>query len=248
MDALFLGEFVTGKFPFFAHGQSSREPEKPARLLPAGVDATRWADVDGRRCVLAHDGEWILRANRYKDGRATITVIARRDSVAEAIVNEVDAEARDPHTADDAEPVSFWHDSGRGARRTLRRLTTQCWSEIRGNYSAQVSERIRPTTEPRTRSPRRSAGVASRPARHRQNHRVPRLRTRGEIGAASSTSSIRNSCSRIRATSWRSRRVTTTGSKTTMSGARGVCWCSRTATSSFAPTRRVKRASHWHDS
>ena len=138
IDAMFLGEFVAGKFPV---SRTVRLPRTrvAARFLPPDVDATLRADVEGRRCLLAHGGEWILSANRYKDGGATITVIARSDSVAAAIMRAVVAEARDPQTPPDTEPVSFWHASGHGARRTVRQIVTKPWPEIRHNYAAAVA-------------------------------------------------------------------------------------------------------------
>ena len=74
IDALFLGEFVAGTYPV---SRTVRLPRtRPdAALIPPHTASTRVAYEEGRKCVLAHGGSWVLRANRYADGRATITVI-----------------------------------------------------------------------------------------------------------------------------------------------------------------------------
>ena len=138
IDALFLGEFVAGRFPVAKTIRLPRTRDA-ARLLPPGVEVTRTADDDGRRCHLASGRGWSLRANRYKDGSAVVTVIADRATVATTILEAVVAESRAPEADADTEPVSFWHAAEPVARRTVRRIATRRWSEIRHNYTASVA-------------------------------------------------------------------------------------------------------------
>ena len=141
IDALFLGEFVAGTYPV---SRTLRLPRtRPdAALIPLHTASTCVAYEEGRKCVLAHGGSWVLKANRYADGRATITVIGTDAAEVSAIADQVAADARDPSTPADTEPVSFWHLEPTAARRTVRRIDTCRWPEIRHNYARGVGEAL----------------------------------------------------------------------------------------------------------
>ena len=141
IDALFLGEFVAGTYPV---SRTLRLPRSrpDAALIPPHTASTRVAYEEGRKCVLAHGGSWVLKANRYADGRATITVIGTDTAEVSAIADQVAADARDPSTPADTEPVSFWHLEPTAARRTVRRIDTCRWPEIRHNYARGVGEAL----------------------------------------------------------------------------------------------------------
>lgn len=139
IDALFLGEFVAGTYPV-SHTLRLPRTRADAALIPLHTASTRVAYGEGRKCILAHGGRWVLKANRYADGRATISVIGTDAAEAGSIADQVAADARDPSTPADTEPVSFWHVEPTGARRTLRRETltgsTTTTNVVRGACSS----------------------------------------------------------------------------------------------------------------
>jgi ATPase family associated with various cellular activities (AAA). len=137
IDALFLGEFVAGNFPT---ARTVRLPRlRPgARLLPADVEPLRSANDNGRTTNLAAGTGWLLKSSHLRDGTGEVSVIATEAATADEIVNAVVVEARDSTPSPGTEPVSFWHFGSR-AQRTVRRLDSPSWAEIRSNYTAPAA-------------------------------------------------------------------------------------------------------------
>ncbi len=141
IDLLFLGDFATGGQPFARTARVDR-CRTDATLLPAGAQVLRTA-VDGkRRSVLAAGTGWTLRAVRYANETAEVTVTAISDELARAVVDEAVREAAEPPPPQ-AVQIGFWYSSPRrGPVRTLRPITTQPWSQVRANYTAPVAQAL----------------------------------------------------------------------------------------------------------
>jgi hypothetical protein len=139
IDAMLLGGFVAGEFPF-ARSARLHRTRADAPLLPPGLTAAREARAPSRHNRLAVGDGWILVASRWRDDTAYVTVAARTDELAASILDAAtdDATLPDPPEADVA-PVLFWHQGARGPRSISRTIDVRPWEEIRTNYSAPVA-------------------------------------------------------------------------------------------------------------
>ena len=81
-------------------------------LLPDGVTPDRIARSSSRWAHLARGDGWLLRATRWNDGSAEVTVIATSDALAREIAASAATSARDDDAPPDTEPVTFWYANG----------------------------------------------------------------------------------------------------------------------------------------
>jgi hypothetical protein len=138
LDALLLGEFVAGAYPASCSVHVPRTRED-ARLLPDGVTPDRIARSSGRWVHLARGDGWLLKAARWNDGSAEVTVIATSDALAQEIAASAAASARDDDATPETEPVAFWYVNGSQPRRIVRRVAVPAWPVIERNYTRPVA-------------------------------------------------------------------------------------------------------------
>jgi hypothetical protein len=140
IDLLALTMFATGEQPF-AKSTDLENLRADAPLLPEGVQVVREALTDGCRAQLACGDGWTLRSTRWTNSRrARVTVTAVNAELAASVLAQATEGAVDaPPPADESVEMGFWHLQRDYPRRIKRRITAAPWSEIRGNYSAQVA-------------------------------------------------------------------------------------------------------------
>jgi hypothetical protein len=136
IDLLFLDAFAGGAQPH-AYSKDLPRPRADAALRPASARLIRAAvEDDGRRVHLYGGDGWTLRASRWRNGHADVTVTAVSAELAQSVLAEATADASLPEPpADTAVRVGFWHAPGRGYVRRERFITTAEWSGIRRNYA-----------------------------------------------------------------------------------------------------------------
>ena len=142
LDALILGPFVAGSQP---HARTVRlnRVRPGASLLPPAVDANRVAVDGSRRAHLATGDGWTLRAVRWADASAQVTVTALTEHLARRILRQATADAVEPaRPADEAVAVGFWHLGGRGPVRKEREVGVAAWTEVRRNYAGAAARSL----------------------------------------------------------------------------------------------------------
>jgi hypothetical protein len=140
IDALALEPFVSGRQPWARSTDLERvRPEAPLR--PEGSRVLRMTtEDDGPTAVLADGEGWTLRAIRWRSGSAQVEVTATSDELARTILEESTRDATEPAPRDETQvEMGFWHLTGHGPRRRERNISSATWSEIRVNYSADVT-------------------------------------------------------------------------------------------------------------
>ncbi len=139
LDMLALEPFIAGRHRFAKTAQLS-QVRPDATLIPPGASSTRNADAVWRSVIVAHGDDWTVKATRWQDHKATVTVTASTQKQVERILAGVIADASEPVAAvADMLTVGFWHLSGRGPRRSARSIAIEQWPAIRRNYTATVS-------------------------------------------------------------------------------------------------------------
>ncbi|MGH9190557.1 MAG: DUF5925 domain-containing protein [Acidimicrobiales bacterium] len=142
LDALILGEFVAGTQP---HARLARlcRVRADAQLLPAGVEPIRVVSDRGVRSHLAAGDGWTLRASRWHDGVAHLTVTAVNEETARRVLAEATAGAVEPaRPVQEAVAIGFWHQTCRGPVRKTREIDTAPWPAIRRNYASSVASAL----------------------------------------------------------------------------------------------------------
>src|ERR1700726_853701 len=86
IDALALGRFAAGLEPF-ARTKRLNRVRAEATLLPSGAIASHEAHGDWRSTLLASGCGWTLRAVRWRDRTALVTVTAATDSLASQVLD-----------------------------------------------------------------------------------------------------------------------------------------------------------------
>ena len=143
IDALALGPFVAGREPF-ARSRRLNQVRPDATLLPPGTAAAHCAHGDWRSAVLASGDGWTLRAVRWRDRSALVTVTAVSDDLAVNVLDEAVRGAVDPPSAtDEAVTAGFWHQNKRGcANRTAREVLIEPWARICRNYETGAADAL----------------------------------------------------------------------------------------------------------
>jgi Domain of unknown function (DUF5925) len=139
LDSLALGPFIAGRHPIARTRQLSRvRPD--ATFIPAGSSSYRVADGHWRTVVLSEGPGWTLKAVRFRDNTASLSVTATDAPLAEAILAEVSAGAiAPPPPVGLSIPVGFWHIGARGPQRSTRPIEVTPWASIRRNYTGTVA-------------------------------------------------------------------------------------------------------------
>jgi Domain of unknown function (DUF5925)/ATPase family associated with various cellular activities (AAA) len=137
LDMLALTEFASGAQPYARSRQIDR-CRPGATLLPAGAQVIRAVTQGEDRAHLATGPGWTLRATRWAHGRADVLVTAITEELAESVAADTVRDAAQPPVPE-AVQIGFWYLGPHGARRNVRRIASQPWSQLRGNYSAPVA-------------------------------------------------------------------------------------------------------------
>jgi hypothetical protein len=139
LDSLALGPFIAGRHPIAQTRHLSRvRPD--ATLLPAGSSSYRVAEGHWRTVVLSEGPGWTLKAVRFRDNTASLSVTATGTALAQAILAEVSADAVDPPPPVGLSiRVGFWHLGTRGPQRSARPIEVTPWASIRRNYTETAS-------------------------------------------------------------------------------------------------------------
>lgn len=138
LDALILGQFVAGSQP---HARSVRlnRVRREAALLPPGTAASRVVVNGNCRSHLAAGEGWTLRAARWADGSAHLTVTATTAEIARAVLRQATRDAVEPRRrADEAVTIGFWHVGCSRPVRKEREVDAAPWRKIRCNYSTSA--------------------------------------------------------------------------------------------------------------
>ncbi|MFC5909581.1 DUF5925 domain-containing protein [Streptacidiphilus monticola] len=143
VDALALTRFTLGRQPWSRSANVS-PVRADATLLPAGARVLRRAQTPSRTVLLAEGDGWTLKASWWRNGgsqNADVTVTAESDALAEKVLAEaVDGAEEQQETAEDVVSMGFWHFTGRGPVRAVRRIEAPGWRQVRGNYTRHVAE------------------------------------------------------------------------------------------------------------
>jgi Domain of unknown function (DUF5925)/ATPase family associated with various cellular activities (AAA) len=141
VDALALWPFASGEQPWARSVRLDRvRPDAPLR--PLGARVLRAAVADDFASHLAVGDGWTLRAIRWKDRTADVTVTAARADLARTVMEQATANAVEPAPPqDEAVTISFWYLRHCGQRRA-RSIAIQPWATIRRNYAKPVAEAI----------------------------------------------------------------------------------------------------------
>ncbi|MEV6983628.1 DUF5925 domain-containing protein [Sphaerisporangium sp. NPDC051017] len=136
IDALALSPFANGNQPY-ARSASLERVRSDAALMPAQARLTRSArEQDGRESRLACGDGWTLRAVRYSNRAAVVTVTAVSDELARSVLEEATKDAAEPMPQDSGHvDMGFWWTGARGPRRTERPISAPLWPAIQANYS-----------------------------------------------------------------------------------------------------------------
>lgn len=141
VDALMLWPFASGEQPWARSVRLDRvRPD--AALRPPGARVLRSAVADGHVSYLAAGDGWSLRAIRWKDRTADVTVTAVRADLAQTVIEQATRNAVEPAPPqDEAVEIGFWYRRSCGQRRA-RSIAIQPWAAIRRNYARAVAEAI----------------------------------------------------------------------------------------------------------
>jgi hypothetical protein len=151
IDALALGPFITGDQPW-AHTCRVPRARHGASLLPPEAQPCRTASDPDRQAVLARGDGWTLRAVRWTDQSAEVSVTATDGALGRSVLARALEGAAEPPPAQHAVEVGFWHLTHRGPRRHERRITVEPWDAIRRNYpkpAARALDRLMTVTPDR---------------------------------------------------------------------------------------------------
>lgn len=142
IDALALAEFTEGAQPFARTARLERV-RSDALLLPPGATVRRAAKDDGTSAHLAGGDGWTLRAIRWRGGSAVVTVTAVSAELARTVLAEAIKDVQEPEP-DDQETVEigFTHLASHGPRRSVRKINTTPWADLRRNYAGPVAARF----------------------------------------------------------------------------------------------------------
>jgi Domain of unknown function (DUF5925)/ATPase family associated with various cellular activities (AAA) len=142
LDSLALGPFVAGRHPVAQTRQLTRV-RSDGNFIPAGAASYRLAEGPTRTVVVSEGEGWTLKATRWRDGTATISVTAIDKQLAESILAEVSAGAEEPPAPVGLTvPVDFWHLGARGPLCYSRSIEVTPWDSIRRNYAATVASAL----------------------------------------------------------------------------------------------------------
>ena len=97
IDALALAPFASGRQPWSRSVVITRA-RIDALLMPAGATVARSSETNGSFARLVVGDGWTLRATRWTNRRARVSVTATSDELAERIITEATKDAADEPT------------------------------------------------------------------------------------------------------------------------------------------------------
>jgi hypothetical protein len=142
IEVLALAPFVSGAEPF-ARSRRITRVRDGATLAPEGAAVARAYEGQWKQSTLASGDGWTLRAVRYRNDSALVTVTATSAALAsEVLVAATEGAEAPPPDDDGAVSIGFWHDAGTDARRSTRTIAVTPWADIRGNYASSATTAI----------------------------------------------------------------------------------------------------------
>jgi hypothetical protein len=140
VDALALAAFTDGRQPYARTVRIDRVRTE-ATLLPPDAHVLRSATEDGRRAHLAVGEGWTLRAVRWHNQAATVTVTAVTDEVARTVLDAaVDGAEEEVAVNEDVVSMGFWYTASGHPRRSRKQINAARWSDLRDNYAPRAAE------------------------------------------------------------------------------------------------------------
>jgi hypothetical protein len=140
VDALALAAFTEGRQPFARTVRLDRV-RTDAVLVPSGAHLLRSVEDEQRHTRLATGDGWTLRAVRWRNQSAEVSVTAVTEEMARTVLDAaVDGAEEQPPADEGVVTVGFWHNSGGQARRTRRPITASTWQDARANYPARAAD------------------------------------------------------------------------------------------------------------
>lgn len=138
LDALAMAPFLRGDEPC-ARTVHLERVKADAPLRPKGSRVIRSVADDGVGTLLSVGSGWTLRSVRWTGGSAMLEVTAVTDELARSVLAEATRDVTEPAGPAESIDMGFWHMETRGPRRRERAISAPAWTDIRGNYAAEVS-------------------------------------------------------------------------------------------------------------
>src|SRR5262245_66211238 len=104
--------------------------------MPADATVARSSKAGSSIAHLVVGDGWTLRAVRWSNQRALVSVTAVSDELARRILTDAMKDAAET-PVETRVPIGFWH-MVHGPVRTERMFARQPWADVRGNYAANV--------------------------------------------------------------------------------------------------------------
>lgn len=138
--SLALARFVTGLEPFVEELEATAVA-RAADLVPIGAVVRQVADAHVDR-ILAEGHGWSVLVQRYRNGRADVSVSAADpESLAKAVA---DVRARCPtvEQSEESIQIEFWYAAANAARSVRRHLDAPAWADIAPHYAAGARAKV----------------------------------------------------------------------------------------------------------
>ena len=136
IDALAFVQFVGGGLPHARHAALDRV-RRGAELHPAEGQCQRTARRRGDRAELWAGEGWTLLVDRHQDGSADLWACAVTAELADRVLEESTAGAREPEPRpDEGVTARLWHATSKGGKCRRRRISCPSWGDIRSGYAS----------------------------------------------------------------------------------------------------------------
>ena len=141
VDALALAAFAEGRQPWSRTVQLDRV-KSDAELLPPTAHVVRSVhDSNNRRTVLAVGDGWTLRAVRYPNQAAEVSITAVTNELGRTVLAAaIEGAEESVPTNDDIVSMGFWYNAAGHARRMSRPISAEPWQDVRPNYARVAAE------------------------------------------------------------------------------------------------------------
>jgi hypothetical protein len=138
--SLSLTRFLAGAEPF-AEEIDVDDVGRAADLVPLGSIVRQVDEVYLQRVLAQGDG-WSVLVQRYRNGRAHVSVSAAGAETLAKVVADVRARCPVVEPKPDAVDVEFWYLDNCGPRSVRRELDAPAWGEIADHYPAGTRSRV----------------------------------------------------------------------------------------------------------
>ncbi len=139
---LALGELASGALPH-AREWGFEHTGELADLLPLGTLLRTYGEQTTEVAAVSGDG-WLVTVSQHDESRFGVTVLARSEAEADALVAEIGRRRVAPEDPEHIVPIDFSYECNGSAQRVRRRLQVPAWAEIRGNYTPAVLAAVDP--------------------------------------------------------------------------------------------------------